>query len=257
MPAVIQPYSTQAYTGIQNSYFTPGRERSDSKQDPAASSSQNNDSLSLSAEGQKLSRTPSSRPATEEQENQADMENKGAAQQALTEEEVREISELKKRDIEVKAHEQAHLAAAGQYAAGGASFSYQTGPDGKRYATGGEVPIDIGKESTPEATIQKMRTVKRAALAPASPSSADRSIAAQATSMEAQAMSELLSNTGKESSPRPLPETNQGTESRGTEVSSTGPTSETQGKNSSAAPLSELTRRTMNAAYQAVADMAA
>lgn len=179
--------------------------------------------LSLSVEGQRLSRNSSTTPVDEEKKNLTESDEKGFDQQALTEEEVRQLSVLKKRDTEVKAHEQAHLAAAGQYAAGGASFSYQTGPDGRRYATGGEVPIDIGKESSPEATIQKMRTVKRAALAPANPSSADRSIAAQATSMEAQAMGELLSKTGEKTSQTTQPETDQGTVGRGTEVSSDSP----------------------------------
>lgn len=256
MPAVIQPYSTQAYTGVQSSYLSLGSERSDSKQDTATSASQGNDFLSLSAEGQKLSRSSSTTPADEEKKNLTEVEEKGSTQQVLTEEQLRQLSELKKRDTEVKAHEQAHLAAAGQYAAGGASFSYQTGPDGRRYATGGEVPIDIGKESSPEATIQKMRTVKRAALAPANPSSADRSIAAQVTAMEAQAMSELLSKVGDNPSQESLPETDPNTEGRGTEVSSDSP-SEVQGKSSPAPPLSELTRKTMNAAYQAMADMAA
>ncbi|NOQ47505.1 MAG: catalase, partial [Desulfobulbaceae bacterium] len=98
--------------------------------------------------------------------------------------------ELKQRDREVRAHEQAHLANAGQYA-GGPSYSYQQGPDGKRYAVGGEVPIDVSKKRTPEQTIQKMRTVRRAALAPANPSSADRSIAASASRKEAEARREL------------------------------------------------------------------
>lgn len=101
------------------------------------------------------------------------------------------VQQLKKRDREVRTHEQAHLSVAGRYAAGGASFSYQTGPDGTRYATGGEVPIDLSAENTPEATIQKMETIKRAALAPADPSSADRQIAAEASAKEIQAMQEF------------------------------------------------------------------
>jgi hypothetical protein len=55
------------------------------------------------------------------------------------------------------------------------------------------VPIDVSQEKTPEETIQKMQAVKRAALAPADPSSADRSIAASATSLESQARQELQS----------------------------------------------------------------
>ena len=111
--------------------------------------------------------------------------------QKLTPAEEQVVQQLQKRDREVKAHELAHLASAGQYARGGPSYSYQLGPDGQRYAIGGEVPIDISKESTPEQTIQKMEVVRSAAMAPAQPSSADRSIAAAAAAMEAQARQEI------------------------------------------------------------------
>ncbi len=111
--------------------------------------------------------------------------------QKLTPAEEQVVQQLQKRDREVKSHELAHLASAGQYARGGPSYSYQLGPDGQRYAIGGEVPIDISKESTPEQTIQKMEVVRSAAMAPAQPSSADRSIAAAAAAMEAQARQEI------------------------------------------------------------------
>jgi hypothetical protein len=101
------------------------------------------------------------------------------------------VRQLQERDREVKAHERAHLAGAGQYARGSAAYSFQQGPDGRRYAVGGEVAIDISKEKTPEETRQKMQTVKRAALAPAEPSSADRSIAASAAALESQARQEI------------------------------------------------------------------
>lgn len=110
----------------------------------------------------------------------------------FTQEEVAQLAELKARDVEVRAHEQAHLSAAGGHATGGASFSYQKGPDGQSYAVGGEVGIDLSKESDPNATVQKMQTIKRAALAPASPSSTDRQVAAQAEVKEAQARQEIL-----------------------------------------------------------------
>ena len=124
--------------------------------------------------------------------------DKGNSGQALTEADLKIVRELKQRDREVKSHEQAHLATAGQYARGGASYTYQQGPDGRRYAVGGEVPIDVGKEKTPEETIQKMRTVRSAALAPASPSPADRSIAATASANEAQARQEMQAAQAEE-----------------------------------------------------------
>jgi hypothetical protein len=109
----------------------------------------------------------------------------------LTPAEQKVIQQLRQRDQEVKTHEMAHLANAGQHARGGPTYTYQQGPDGRRYAVGGEVPIDISKEKTPEATVEKMRAVKRAALAPAEPSSADRSIAAAASALESEAHREL------------------------------------------------------------------
>ncbi|MDA3959695.1 MAG: putative metalloprotease CJM1_0395 family protein [Planctomycetota bacterium] len=116
---------------------------------------------------------------------------RSASGEPLSEAESSVVRQLQSRDREVRTHEQAHLSAAGQYAAGGASFSYQNGPDGKRYAIGGEVPIDTGTARTPEATINKMQQVKRAALAPANPSGADRSIAASAAQQETGARTEI------------------------------------------------------------------
>ncbi len=104
---------------------------------------------------------------------------------------LRVLERLRLRDREVKAHELAHLANAGQYATGGPSYTYQQGPDGRRYAVGGEVPVDLSNEQTPEATIRKMQAVRRAAMAPANPSAADRNIAALAGRKEAEARQKL------------------------------------------------------------------
>ena len=85
----------------------------------------------------------------------------------LTTEEQQIVNELRTRDQEVRAHEQAHQAAAGGLASGPPSFTYEIGPDGKRYAVGGEVQIDTSEEKSPEATIRKAQVIKRAASAPA------------------------------------------------------------------------------------------
>ena len=101
------------------------------------------------------------------------------------------IQKLKARDREVRAHEQAHAITGGQYA-GSPSYSYQKGPDGKNYAIGGKVPIDVAKVANdPEATIRKMDTVYRAALAPAQPSGQDRRVASEALSKKVEAQAEL------------------------------------------------------------------
>ena len=99
--------------------------------------------------------------------------------QPLTDDERKIVEQLKARDREVRAHEQAHLNAAGSVALGGPSFSFQTGPDGRRYAVGGEVAIDTSPVAgNPQATIAKAKQIQRAALAPAEPSAPDRQVAA-------------------------------------------------------------------------------
>lgn len=116
---------------------------------------------------------------------------KGTDGETLTQAERLQVAELELVDTKVRAHEMAHLAAAGSYATGGANFQYAKGPDGKQYAVGGEVGIDTGKESTPEATISKMQTVRAAALAPADPSPQDQKVAARASLVITEASQEL------------------------------------------------------------------
>ena len=101
------------------------------------------------------------------------------------------IADLKKRDREVRTHEQAHKAVLGQYAAGGIQYEFTTGPDGNKYAIGGSVAVNLSEEAKPEETVRKMQTIRRAALAPQDPSSADRQVAGQASQLEARARTEL------------------------------------------------------------------
>ena len=126
-----------------------------------------------------------------EQEKQQAAEEVSEQEELQLEQEQQQIQELKARDTEVRVHEQAHASVGGQYA-GSPSYEYQRGPDGTNYAVGGEVPIDVGVvNGDPQATIDKMQTVRAAALAPAEPSGADRAIAADATQKMAAAQAEL------------------------------------------------------------------
>lgn len=110
----------------------------------------------------------------------------------LSKEEQKQIDELKKRDQEVRNHEEAHQRVGGQYASA-PSYDYQQGPDGKNYAVGGQVQIDTAPVAgDPDATIAKMDIVKRAALAPAEPSGQDRAVAAQADATAQQARQEKM-----------------------------------------------------------------
>lgn len=128
----------------------------------------------------------------QQQSQQASEESSEEEQeQQQLELEQQQIKELKARDTEVRVHEQAHASVGGQYA-GSPSYEYQRGPDGNNYAVGGEVQIDVSEiPGDPQATIDKMQTVRAAALAPAEPSSADRAIAADATQKMAAAQAEL------------------------------------------------------------------
>lgn len=118
------------------------------------------------------------------------------------------ISQLKSRDREVRAHESAHLSAAGQHATGGASYTYQTGPDGNKYTVGGEVGIDTSPiPNDPQATLIKAQQVQRAALTPAEPSAQDRTVASQASSMAIQARKYIAEQVNAERTENNLAET--------------------------------------------------
>ncbi len=101
-----------------------------------------------------------------------------------------EITKLKETDAHVKAHEAAHKAVGGSLA-GMPHYTYVTGPDGKKYAIAGEVPISIKKGNTPKQTISNMEQVKAAALAPSDPSPQDLKVAATAERIENQAIMKL------------------------------------------------------------------
>ncbi len=116
----------------------------------------------------------------------------------LTPEQREVVSELAARDREVRRHEEAHARVGGAYA-GQPSYTYQQGPDGKRYAIGGEVAIDVAPiAGDPQATIAKMAVVKRAALAPAEPSGQDRRVAALADAQSLAAQAELRAERAAE-----------------------------------------------------------
>ena len=114
------------------------------------------------------------------------------------------VAKLKARDLEVRAHEAAHLGAGGGVTKGGASFSYQHGPDGQSYAVGGEVQVDTSPVAdNPQATVAKADAIRAAALAPADPSAQDLAVAAAAATMAASAASEWARVGSAASVPQP------------------------------------------------------
>lgn len=126
---------------------------------------------------------------THEDENTNDVSESDSQHKDVQQERV--INELEHRDKEVRAHELAHAAVGGSFT-GAPNYSFETGPDGKKYAVGGEVSVDLSTiAGNPAATIAKMQKVHSAALAPANPSSQDKQVAASAIQIILQAQSEL------------------------------------------------------------------
>lgn len=154
---------------------------------------QGNDQQNGDADGQR--EQSAQQDAKQQAADQQQAKRQQAEQEKIEQQEQQQIQQLKSRDQEVKAHEQAHAAVGGRYA-GAPSYSYELGPDGKQYAVGGEVQIDISPiPGDPQATVQKMQQVRAAALAPAEPSAADRRIAAEASQRQIQAQAEVVQQT--------------------------------------------------------------
>jgi hypothetical protein len=109
----------------------------------------------------------------------------------LSEADLRVISALQTSDRVVHAHEMAHMAAGAGLVTRGASYTYQTGPDGQRYAVGGEVGIDVSPGRTPQESLAKAERIRAAALAPAEPSAQDLQVAASAAQMASEARLEI------------------------------------------------------------------
>ena len=114
----------------------------------------------------------------------AGVRSSSIATEGLTSEELQVVRQLEQTDRKVRAHEQAHISAGADLVRGGPSYSYETGPDDKRYAVAGEVSIDASPGKTPEETIPKAQHIRSTALAPADPSAQDYRVAAAATQME-------------------------------------------------------------------------
>jgi len=130
-----------------------------------------------------------------------------AESQAQQQQDSQVVAELQATDRNVRAHEAAHLAAAGGLATGAAEFTYATGPDGQRYAVGGEVNINVSQGQTPEETLARAEQIQRAALAPADPSPQDLSVAAMAGQMAAQARQEIAQQQAAAYDSQPTPTT--------------------------------------------------
>ena len=127
-------------------------------------------------------------------ENNKTVETKTADKQAIDIilEQKAQIETLTIRDREVRSHERTIRSAGGDLT-GGSSVSYKEGPNGVKYATNVDVPIDTSTvQGNPEATIKKMRVVQQTALAPAESTSSDRATVTAATRILLQAQNDLV-----------------------------------------------------------------
>ncbi|MFZ5810011.1 MAG: putative metalloprotease CJM1_0395 family protein [Chloroflexota bacterium] len=139
---------------------------------------------------------------TAQQKQEESQDRSISGQRELSEQEKQKVSQLKETDRKVRAHEQAHVRAGGDLIRGMAQFTYDVGPDNKRYAVAGEVSIDTSPvEGDPEATLRKAGRIKKAALAPADPSPQDRAVAAEADAMAMRARLELTRAQQNQTSP--------------------------------------------------------
>jgi hypothetical protein len=127
-----------------------------------------------------------SKVQNQKQQDQKAQRREGLAEQAQASEQqaaqidAAKVAQLSKRDTEVKTHEQAHASVGGSHAQS-PSFTYEKGPDGRRYAVDGEVQIDVSVvNGDAQATLNKMMKVYSAAMAPVQPSMADIRVAADA-----------------------------------------------------------------------------
>lgn len=147
----------------------------------------------------------SSGDKTSNAENNTQNDDKNAGQKNIGElslEEQRIVTELQAADTNVRAHEAAHMAAGGGLTSP-ASYTYERGPDNKMYAVAGEVGISTGEGNTPQESLNKAQTIRRAALAPADPSPQDLKVAAQAASMEMSARAEIMQEKMAQNSQNP------------------------------------------------------
>jgi len=137
------------------------------------------------------SRKASGGEVFEPKSHSEEVSQKTGKTEELSDSDRRRVDELKSTDRAVRAHEAAHVATGGSLVTSSATFSFETGPDGQRYAVAGEVSIDTSKGRTPEETLARAQQIRAAALAPADPSGQDRAVAAAASQMAADARAEI------------------------------------------------------------------
>src|SRR5574344_3094 len=147
-------------------------------------SKQNNNSKEDSSTKQSSQNTSEGKSTEQSKQNKSTDE--------LTDSEKQQSTQLKITDAKVKAHENAHKAAAAGLSTDGPNYEYETGTKEKKYAVGGDVNVSYQHSSDPQQNLQNAQTLKAAALAPADPSSQDKRVASNADREIAKARQEIL-----------------------------------------------------------------
>lgn len=102
------------------------------------------------------------------------------------------VASMERKDRAVRAEEYAKAARLGQHGRGSPRFKFETGPNGHRYATEGQLAVNTREGSTPEVSIRKARAIKSASLTVGKVTTTDRKMAAQALLLEMQARSKIV-----------------------------------------------------------------
>jgi hypothetical protein len=145
--------------------------------------------LDLSPEGREAAR----RAALDELQRQLMRQAEPGPESQVSAADERQVEELRRKDREARAREQAIRAAAGNLSAGRSNYTYQVGPDGRLYVVESEVQFDTSEvPGDPEATLRKAEQLQRAALSTGDASPDDRAVAAMAAMMAARARQQLL-----------------------------------------------------------------
>lgn len=106
-----------------------------------------------------------------------DIVGKMSGVSAKSDEEKAVLKKLQDRDAEVRRHEMTHASALGTYAAGSPQYTYEIGPDGRQYAVGGSIAVDVGSTGSASADKTKAMVIQMAAVAVGNPSPADLAVA--------------------------------------------------------------------------------
>ena len=154
----------------------------------SSQTAQTSNPLSTSLSKRVVDGSRSTAPSSFEKPDEASKAKQRSVEQAQSLADQRMVNLLRSRDREVRSHEAAHASAGGNLVVSGPSYTYQKGPDGRSYAIGGEVQLDVSAVANdPEATLKKSAQIRRAALAPADPSSQDLRVAANANQLASRA----------------------------------------------------------------------